>query len=304
MITGGTGQVGIELLRCSWPCDIELVAPTRRELDLSDCDSIYQYITAGDFCAVVNLGAYTAVDRAESDVLMAWKVNALAPAAMSVATRKCGIPIVHISTDYVFDGSNEAFYGEDDPVKPLGVYGASKEAGEQAVRTGNPRHIILRTAWVFSAHGTNFVKTMLRLGAEREALRVVDDQMGCPTAASDVALAIATITCRVIAKPVAPVGTYCFVNAGDASWYSFAREIFRQRKESGFTVPALEAIGTSEFPTAARRPANSRLSTSKLRRDFDLEPREWVVALREVLVSLSKGESESNEAANTRSDKS
>ncbi|OMQ42894.1 dTDP-4-dehydrorhamnose reductase [Ensifer sp. 1H6] len=295
LITGGTGQIGTELLRCRWPCDIELIAPTRQELDLSDGDSIERYIDKGAFCAVINSGAYTAVDRAEGDVLTAWKVNALAPAAMAWATKKCDIPIVQISTDYVFDGVKNTPYIEDDPVAPLGVYGASKEAGEQAVRTANPRHVILRTAWVFSAHGTNFVRTMLRLGAERDVVSVVDDQVGCPTAASDIAAVLATITCRLIEDTSAPVGTYCFVNAGDATWYDFAREIFQQRKRAGYSIPTLEAIGTSEYPTPARRPANSRLSSDKLKRDFSVEPRHWPVALKQVLESLSSGTLRNND---------
>lgn len=287
LITGGTGQVGTELLRCSWRSDIELVAPTRQELDLSDCDSIEAYIAAGDFCAAINSGAYTAVDQAEGDVLTAWKVNALAPAAMAAATKKCRIPIVHVSTDYVFDGAKKEPYVEDDPVAPLGVYGASKEAGEQAVRTGNSRHVILRTAWIFSAHGTNFVKTMLRLGEERPLIKVVNDQQGCPTAASDIASALATVTLRLTEDEGAPVGTYNFANAGEATWYDLACEIFQQRRSAGYEVPALEPIGTSQYPTPARRPANSRLSTDKLRRDFVVEPRAWSIALRQVLASLS-----------------
>ncbi len=180
LITGGTGQVGTELLRCHWPEDIELIAPARQELDLCDCDRIKSFIAAGSFSAVINSGAYTAVDRAESDILTAWKVNAMAPVAIAAATKDSGIPIIHISTDYVFNGANNAPYVEEDPVGPLGVYGASKEAGEQAVRTGNPRHVILRTAWVFSAHGTNFVKTMLRVADERSVIKVVNDQHGSP----------------------------------------------------------------------------------------------------------------------------
>ncbi|WP_457587937.1 dTDP-4-dehydrorhamnose reductase [Ensifer canadensis] len=287
LITGGTGQVGTEMLRHIWPDDIQLVAPTRRELDLSDCESIGNFIAAGDFCGVINCGAYTAVDRAEDEVLTAWKVNALAPAALAVASKKRGIPIVHVSTDYVFDGLKNAPYTEDDPVAPLGVYGASKEAGEQGIRTGNPHHIILRTAWIFSAHGSNFVKTMLRLGKERSLIRVVNDQRGCPTGASDIASALRLITLRLTEDKGAPVGTYNFVNAGGATWYDLAREIFEQRKGAGHEVPALEPIGTSEYPTPARRPANSRLATEKFRRDFDMKPRDWTAALQQVLASIS-----------------
>ncbi|WDZ80913.1 dTDP-4-dehydrorhamnose reductase (plasmid) [Ensifer adhaerens] len=290
LITGGTGQVGTELLRYPWPEDIQLVAPNRHELDLTDCDSIDQYISTGDFSAVINSGAYTAVDRAESDVVTAWKVNALAPAAIAAASKRIGIPLVHLSTDYVFDGVKNGPYFEGDSVAPLGVYGASKEAGEQAVRTGNPRHVILRTAWVFSAHGTNFVKTMLRLGAQGGLIRVVDDQIGSPTAASDIAMAVATITNLLIERSHAPTGTYGFVNSGQTTWFGFAQEIFRQRKDAGFLVPSLEPIATSQYPSPARRPANSRLSTEKVRRDFALEPRNWVDALKPVVESISSGE--------------
>ncbi|KOF13394.1 dTDP-4-dehydrorhamnose reductase [Ensifer adhaerens] len=286
LITGGAGQVGTELLGCTWPDDVQLFAPTRRELDLSDCENIVNYIADGDFCGVINCGAYTAVDRAETDVLTAWRINALAPAAIAVATRKHGIPVVHISTDYVFDGRKSEPYSEDDPVAPLGVYGASKEAGEQAIRTGNPRHVIVRTAWVFSAQGANFVKTMLRLGGERPLIKVVNDQCGCPTAALDIASAVAVIILRLIEDGHAPVGTYNFVNDGSATWYDFAREIFEQRRGAGHEVPALEPIGTNQYPTPARRPANSRLSIDKLRRDFAIEPRDWTAALRQVLASL------------------
>lgn len=286
LITGGTGQVGNELLRCRWPSDIELIAPTRQELDLSDCDSVGHYIAEGDFCAVINSGAYTAVDRAESDILTAWKVNALAPAAIAAATMRSGIPVIHVSTDYVFDGTKKGLYVEDDPVAPLGVYGASKEAGEQAVRTGNPRHVILRTAWVFSAHGTNFVKTMLRLAQERALVKVVNDQQGSPTAASDIASTLALISHRLIGDERSPVGTYNFVNVGDATWYDFASEIFEVRRSAGHKVPNLVPIETRDYPTPAQRPANSRLSTEKLRRDFDVEPSHWTEALRRVLASF------------------
>ncbi|SDN45262.1 dTDP-4-dehydrorhamnose reductase [Ensifer sp. YR511] len=286
LITGGTGQVGIELLQCQWPSDIELVAPSRRELDLSNCDQIERYIAEGDFSAVVNSGAYTAVDRAENEIVAAWRTNALAPAAIAAATKACCIPIVHVSTDYVFDGGKGAPYAEEDRVAPLGVYGASKEAGEQAVRTANPRHVILRTAWIFSPHGSNFVKTMLRLGKERPSIRVVNDQRGCPTAAVDIAEALSTIALRLIEDHDSPVGTYNFVNDGDATWYEFACEIFEQRRNARYPTPALEPIVTCEYPTLAQRPASSLLATDKWCRDFGGKPRHWRMALHEMLASM------------------
>lgn len=287
LITGGTGQAGIALRQCAWPTDIELVAPTRAELDLTDADAVIAYVAAGRFSAVINAAAYTAVDKAESDVVATWRVNALAPAALATATKNAGIPIVHISTDYVFDGLNEAAYQENDPVAPLGVYGASKEAGEQAIRTSNPHHVIVRTAWLFGPNGSNFVKAMLRIGSEQVLLRVVADQRGSPTGASDLADALKTITLRLVNGPDSPVGTYNFVNAGEATWYSFAQEIFRQQSLMGFNVPKVEAIKTCEYPTPARRPLNSRLSTEKLARDYGIAPSHWTVALRQVLTALS-----------------
>ncbi len=285
LITGGTGQVGTELTRQAWPAETELVLPTRQELDLSDAMSVRAYVLDGGFDVVINPAAYTAVDKAESDCTVAFGVNAMAPAALADATRTLDIPLVHVSTDYVFDGSKDGPYDESDPIVPINVYGASKAAGEHAVRLGNPRHVILRTAWVFSAHGNNFVKTMLKL-ADRPQLRVVDDQHGCPTAAADIARTLAAITLRMIEDPAAPVGTFHFVNDGATTWCDFAREIFRQERDNGAAVPEVEAIGTADYPTPARRPANSVLSVARLARDYGIKPRPWSEALRETLATL------------------
>ncbi|WP_082584580.1 dTDP-4-dehydrorhamnose reductase [Ensifer sp. Root423] len=286
LVTGGSGQVGTELLRNEWTSDVEIVAPTRQEFDLCDFDRLERYVTEGDFAAVVNSGAYTAVDRAEDDVLMAWKINALAPAALAAATKRCGIPIIHVSTDYVFDGAKDGVYVENDPVAPLGVYGASKEAGEQAVRTGNPKHIILRTAWVFGATGSNFVKTMIRLGREKPTLRVVDDQLGSPTAATDIAETLVNVTRQLIDDNSPKTGTFHFVNSGTATWYEFAQEVFQELRRRGEKTPVLEPISSDQYPTRARRPRNSRLSTDKLRRELGTQPREWTAALRQIIGSL------------------
>lgn len=283
LITGGTGQVGSELKRVPWPAAVETVFPGRAELDLGDPEAIAHYVAGGDFAAVINPAAYTAVDRAEDDGVAAFRINALAPAALAEATRRAGIPLVHVSTDYVFNGLRAGAWREDDPVRPLGVYGASKEAGEQAVRTGNPRHVILRTAWVFSPHGNNFVRTMLRLAGERPLVRVVDDQSGCPTSAADLAAALAHIALRLISDSAAPVGTGHFVNAGATTWCGLAREVFRQMAARGLSVPALEAIATRDYPTPARRPINSVLSSEWVRTAYGLAPRPWEEALAETL---------------------
>jgi dTDP-4-dehydrorhamnose reductase len=284
LVTGGQGQVGIELAAVKWPDDVRIHTPTRAELDLTDADSVRAYFAGKSFAAIVNPAAYTAVDKAESEIGAAFAVNALGPALLAEAGK--GTPVVHISTDYVFDGSKDGVYVESDPVSPLGVYGASKEAGEQAIRSAVPRHVILRTAWVVSPHRGNFVKTMLRLGAERPVLRVVDDQRGCPTAAADVAEAVSRIVLRLIVDSAAPLGTYHFVNGGDTTWCGLARYVFEAAAQFGVSRPAVEAIGTADYPTPARRPANSRLSTEKLATDYGIRPRPWAAAMDDVVGKL------------------
>lgn len=285
LLTGGAGQVGTEFQRLA-PQGFEIVAPGRDRLDLGDPDSIAAAVAARPWAAVINSAAYTAVDKAQSDPVTAWRVNALAPAAFAWATAQAGIPLIQLSTDYVFDGGKASAYVEDDPVGPVSVYGASKEAGEQAVRVGNPRHVILRTAWVVSPNGANFIKTMLRLAETRDRLTVVDDQQGCPTSATDIAQTLAVIARRLADDDQAPAGTYHFVNSGEATWCGLAREIFALAQTKGRTVPTVEAIPTSAYPTPAKRPANSRLDTAKLTRDFGVEPRAWRTAITEVVETL------------------
>jgi dTDP-4-dehydrorhamnose reductase len=285
LLTGGSGQVGSCLLAIA-PDDWEIVAPGHGEMDIADPAQVAAVMASRPFAAVINPAAYTAVDRAETDVAACWRVNALGPAVLADAAAKAGVPIVHLSTDYVFDGAKASAYVEDDPVAPLGVYGASKEGGEQAVRTANPRHVILRTAWVVSPHGSNFIKTMLRLGADRPLLRVVADQHGCPTSAVDIAQAVVAIAQRLTQDPKAPVGTYHFVNAGEATWFDLAKATFAVAAERGAKTPSVEAITTADYPTPARRPANSRLSTQKLQDDYGVVPRPWLTAVTELVETL------------------
>ena len=285
LLTGGGGQVGTEFRRRA-PAGFEVVAPGRDELDIGDPDSIAAYMSHRPWAAVINSGAYTAVDRAESDPVAAWKVNALGPAAIAHACAATDTPLIQVSTDYVFDGAKASPYLETDAVGPLGVYGASKEGGEQAVRTAHRRHVILRTAWVVSPHGANFIKTMLRLGATRDRLGVVDDQWGGPTSAGDIADALAVIAQRLIDDAQAPTGAYHFVNAGESTWCGFAREIFALSAARGQPVPQVDAIPTSAYPTPARRPANSRLDTGKITRDFGIQPRPWRAAITDVVEVL------------------
>lgn len=286
LITGGAGQVGQELARAQWPRNVRLHFPTRAELDLSQPEAVRAVFRAIPFRAVINPAAYTAVDEAEAEVVRAFGTNALGPAVLAEVTRSLGIPLVHVSTDYVFDGACERPYNETDPVGPISVYGASKLAGEVAVRSGNPRSIVLRTAWVLSPHRSNFLKTMLRLAEDRPTLRVVDDQQGCPTSAKDVADALKCITMRMVNDPQAPSGTYHFVNEGSTSWAGLAREIMALSAARGGPFAAVEGITTAGYPTPARRPSNSRLNSSKLKRDYGIIPRRWQDAAAEIIAEL------------------
>ena len=286
LVTGGSGQVGGALVRLGAPNGFRFVAPPRAELDLGDPASIAAFFASRPWAAVINAGAYTAVDRAETEVEAAWRVNALAAACLARATAEAGVPIIHVSTDYVFPGNLERPYREDDPIGPLGVYGASKEGGEQAVRTGNLRHAIVRTSWVVSAQGANFVKTMLRLGADRELLRVVADQHGAPTAAADLADVLAMIAQRMITDPLAPGGTFHFANAGATTWAGFAAEIFRLSAARGGPSARVEPIATKDYPTPARRPANSRLDLQRIRDLHGVQPRPWEQAIAEIIDEL------------------
>jgi len=291
LITGGAGQVGLELLAADWPANVRLHAPDRSELDLGDAQAVAAVFAARPYAAVINSGAYTAVDKAEGEVALAFAANAMGPALLADATRAAGIPLVQVSTDYVFDGSGQGDYSEGDVVAPLGVYGASKLAGEYAVLTGNPRSVVLRTAWVLSRHRANFLKTMLRLAADRPALRVVDDQVGCPTSARDIADALKTITLRLIDDPKAPTGVFHFVNDGATSWAGLAREIFVQSKALGGASAEVEGITTADYPTPARRPANSRLSSQRIQREYGIVPRPWQAAVSDIVNQLSATES-------------
>lgn len=279
LVTGGSGQVGGALAALARSRGIDVWAPGRGDCDLGEEASLIAAVGSNEWSAVVNCAAYTAVDKAESEPERTRAINAAAPAILAAETARRGIPIVHVSTDYVFDGTKDAPYLESDPVYPLGTYGETKEAGEAAVRAANPEHAIVRTAWVVSAGGTNFLNTMLRLGAERPELRVVNDQIGCPSSAEDIASALFTVASELGGRS----GTWHFVNAGAASWHDFAAHIFVRAAERGLRVPNLFPIATAEYPTPARRPANSRLDTTKITADFGIQPRPWQVAIDDIL---------------------
>jgi dTDP-4-dehydrorhamnose reductase len=277
LVTGGSGQVGGAFIAQAADHDVQAFAPGREVLDLADPDAIRQFMTSNRFDLIVNCAAYTAVDKAETEAELAQSINALAPGILAEEAAKQGVPIIHVSTDYVFDGERAGAYVEDDAVAPLGVYGASKLAGEAAVRAANPHHAVLRTAWVLSAGGANFLNTMIRLAEARDEVGVVSDQIGCPTSASDIAHAL-----HLIAR-TSQVGTWHFVNDGVASWHDLARFIFAEMALRGLKVPRCNAITTAEYPTPARRPGNSVLNTMKFQADFGYKARNWQDAVREIL---------------------
>ncbi len=284
LVLGGAGQVGTELQALSWPDGVRTHAPTRADLDITDAAAVAAVFEARAYGAVINTAAYTAVDRAESDVVAAWRLNALAPAILATATAEKKIPLVHVSTDYVFTGTKPTGdYAPDEAIDPQSVYGASKAGGEMAVRASNPRHAIVRTAWVVSPHRSNFVKTMLRLSAERDALTVVDDQHGCPTSAADLAAALSTIALRMADDAAAPAGTFHCVNAGATTWCGFAQAIVAGFAARGGRAVPVSGIPTSAYPTPAKRPANSRLSTASLGAAYGIRPRAWEAALDDLL---------------------
>jgi dTDP-4-dehydrorhamnose reductase len=260
-------------------------AAGRDELDVTDGAAVADTVARLAPRLVVNAAAYTAVDRGETEPAAAYAVNRDGPAHLARACALTGAPLVHVSTDYVFDGTNRAAYSEDDAVAPLGVYGASKLAGEEAVRAALDRHLILRTAWVYGVDRGNFVRTILRLGAERELLRVVDDQRGSPTAAADLAGAALAVARRLLehAPPAGGFGTFHCAGGGETTWHGFAREIFRLAAARGVRVPRLEPITTADYPTPARRPANSVLDCARLARVYGIRLRPWRAALAETL---------------------
>lgn len=286
LITGGTGQLGIELLRRDWPSDIELIAPPSKELNLTDRESIRAAILRQSIDCVINTAAFTAVDAAEHDEGSAFLVNCQGPQWLAEAAEKEDIPLIHISTDYVFSGDADRPYREEDSICPLNAYGASKAAGERAVHSVHPCAIILRTSWVLSAHRSNFLKSMLQLAVERPCVTVAADQRGSPTAAADLAEAIAKISLHQIDQNGARAGLYHFANSGEASWYELATEIFRLSAEQGGPSAEVRSISTIDYASAARRPANSRLATGKITRDFGIIPRSWQVAVADIIAEL------------------
>jgi len=290
LVTGTSGQLAQSLLETGLRAGINVMAVRRPQLDLTVPASIRHTIADARPELVVNAAAYTAVDKAESEPELALRINGEGAGIVAETCGRLGIPLIHLSTDYVFDGTKRAPYVETDATGPVSAYGRSKLAGERAVASACERHVILRTSWVHSPFGTNFVKTMLRLGASRPELGVVDDQIGCPTYAPHLADAILAIARRALSVADGPAqwGIYHAAGTGETTWCGFAREIFRQAAASGGPSPAVRAITTADYPTPATRPANSRLDCTALERAFGTRLPNWHEGLRDCLARLLK----------------
>jgi dTDP-4-dehydrorhamnose reductase len=293
LLLGANGQLGQELQRALAPLGA-IVATTRSGVlpDGSACDvadfdqpaSLTALLDRVQPTVVVNAAAYTAVDRAEQDRDAAWRANDESPGVLARWCAKHGVLLVHYSTDYVFNGQATRPYREGDPTAPLGVYGASKLAGEDAIRAAGGRHLIFRTAWVYASHSANFLRTMLRVGANRDALRVVADQVGTPTPAA----LIADVTAQALLHGGEMSGTWHLTAKGETSWHGFAETIFAEAVAAGLLMraPTVEAITSAEYPTQAKRPAYSHLDVAKLEQDFGLVLPTWQEGLRRVVAEI------------------
>lgn len=283
LITGANGQVGYCLTQ-QLQGEHEILAVGHNELDIIDQSAVKKAIE--NFCpnVIINAAAHTAVDRAETEIELSKAINVKGPQYLAEAAKSVGAAILHISTDYVFDGQRAGKYKESDVTDPQGVYGRTKLEGEQAVAAANDKFIVLRTAWVFGEHGNNFVKTMLRLAKTRDTLGVVADQVGGPTYAGDIAKALIQIAEKIIAGEKVEYGVYHLTGEPYVSWYEFAKAIFAEAVSQNVLEksPLMNAITTADYPTPAKRPANSCLDLTKIQQVFGIQPSDWQKALKNI----------------------
>lgn len=274
LVIGRTGQLAAELMRLA-PAKVRLQAVGRDQFDLSDLAAIPGALQAVRPDAVINAAAYTAVDKAESEPEAAMALNRDGPASLARACAEADIPLVHISTDYVFDGAKPGPYVETDAKAPINAYGRSKSEGEDRILDSGARAAVIRTAWVYSSHGANFLRTMLRLAETHDEVGVVADQLGRPTWARDLAEASLTVALRALDRDPAAQGVFHYAGAGDASWADFAEAIFANARRRGARSAIVKRITTADFPTPAKRPANSRLDTTRIHQTLGIVPRDW-----------------------------
>jgi len=284
LVAGSKGQLGRELTRKSSDFDFEILGIDRFQLDITRQNQIESFLTQFQPSLVINAAAYTNVDTAESDPKTAFAVNKTGSSNLAKVCEKYAIPLIHISTDYVFDGQKGSAYVETDPVSPLGVYGKSKEEGESEIRLHLKAHVIIRTAWLYGAYGHNFVKTMLRLGKEKSDIKVVDDQYGSPTSASDLAEAVLTIAKQIDNGLDVKWGTYHYCGKGITTWHGFAEKIFETAKKYGpLKITNIKPVTTAEYPTQAKRPAFSALDCTLIEKNFSISPKPWEESLKVVI---------------------
>lgn len=283
LVTGCNGQVGF-LLKKMLSNKVELLSLTRQELDITNADVVNEIINSFKPRVVINAAAYTAVDSAEKEEGLAFSINCDGPKYLAKAANRINASLIHISTDYVFEGNKSGQYIETDPVNPQGVYGKSKLAGEVEVIKYCSKYIILRTAWVFGEHGSNFVKTMFRLAKERNALSIVSDQFGGPTYAGDIAKAILKIVNKIDSCEEIKWGVYHYSGIPHVSWYGFAQNIFTKADCEGVLddIPILTPISTKNFPTLAKRPENSKLNCEAIELEFGIAPSDWKSELNNI----------------------
>jgi len=295
LVTGANGQVGWELARRGARKGFDILALDHATLDITDSSAVNREVSGSGPSVVVNAAAYTAVDQAESESELAFAANRDGPAYLASACAEAGIPLVHISTDFVFDGEKKGPYLETDQDSPLSVYGKSKAAGEVAVRERLREHIILRTSWVYGVHGRNFVKTMLRLGREKDVIQVVADQYGCPTYAADLADAILKIAAQMQDNSEITWGTYHYCGKGVTSWHGLGEATLSlAKKYTSLRVKTIEAIRTAEYPTPAKRPFNSALDCSLVEKTFNIHPKPWRESLAQMIKIIFSVEKSNN----------
>ncbi len=291
-VTGKNGQVVSAILALA-NSDIEIIALGRPELDLAHPDSVLRAFQKANPDVVVSAAAYTAVDKAESEPDVAFAINRDGAKAVAEAAKSLGLPVIHLSTDYVFDGAKDGAYQENDPTGPTSIYGHSKLDGETAIAESNANHAILRTAWVYSQYGNNFVKTMLRLAESRDEINVVADQIGCPTCANDIAQAIMVIAKKLVEDPSPDLrGVFHLSGSGETTWAGFAKQIFAFSMAEGGKPMTVNEIKTAQYPTPAKRPANSRLDCSKLEKTYGLRLPDWQSSTQAVVTALAESRKE------------
>ena len=284
LITGAKGQLGTELLRQSTDRGFSAFPVDLPEVDITSSDPVRAAIHDAGASLVINCAAYTQVDMAESQEMLAYKVNSLGPAILAHVCSEAKIPLIHISTDFVFDGRQQTPYLETDPASPISVYGKSKAAGDAVVEKILNRHIILRTAWLYALHGQNFVRTILKLGAERDTVKVVSDQLGCPTCAVDLAETLLTLAEAIRTQGEIAWGTYHYCGKGVISWHEFAQAILDIAKPYiSLKTSQVDPITTDQYPTPAKRPTYSVLNCEKIQNEFGIYPKPWRESLEKMI---------------------